>query len=179
MNKTILNITFLFVCMLLLQVIIFNHIILFGVAYPFVFIYFIIRMKADMNTNLLLLLSFLLGFLVDIWLDTPGVNALGSTILAMLKKPVLYMYASRDERFKAVVPSISSLGLATYSKFILTMSAIFSVIVFLAEYMSFANIERLLLMMVSSTVFTFTLLLGFDSLFSIKRNKNQAREKRL
>lgn len=128
-------------------------------------------MRIDMNTNMLLLLSFLIGFIVDIWSDTPGVNALGSTILAMLKRPLFYIYVPRDDRMKDIKPGINTLGISVYTKYLLTATFIFSTIVFCAEYMSFINLKDLLVMSLSSTLISFLLILGFDSLFSIKSEK--------
>lgn len=59
MDKRIIHIAVLFVTILLAQILIFNHILLFGIAVPLVLVYFIVRAPIDMGTNILLTLSFL------------------------------------------------------------------------------------------------------------------------
>ena len=54
-----------FFLVLLLQVLLLNHIRLFGYINPYFYIYFIILYPLTGNRTLLILLSFLLGFGVD------------------------------------------------------------------------------------------------------------------
>ena len=157
--------------MLLLQTLIFNHVVLFHVAVPVVFIYFIIRMSTGLSQNVLLTLSFLLGLCVDIFSDTPGVNALCCTILAGVKKSVFYLYVQRDDNNKDIIPSISRLGILDYSKYLLTMTAIYCVLTFSVEYFSLASFKDIVIAAVSSTILSFILMLGLDSLIITPRAK--------
>ncbi|MDE6754017.1 MAG: rod shape-determining protein MreD [Muribaculaceae bacterium] len=118
MNKEILQFTILFFIMVLVQVLICNHIAIFDVAMPIVFIYFLIRLPISLGLSVLFTLAFVLGFTVDIFSDTPGVNALACTLLAALRRPVYYAYVPRDDKTKDLIPSISSLGVGTYSKYL-------------------------------------------------------------
>lgn len=168
MSKSSLVNTLLFFALILAQVLIFNHIMLFNVAVPFVFIYFIIRLPMSLNTNWLLTLSFLAGTAVDIFSDTLGLNALACTILAMVKRPVFYAYIPRDDRTKVVNPAVYTLGLTVYSKYLLSMVAIYCLLIFTIEYFSFASLEDVLIMASSSSLLTFLLILGIDSLTFVK-----------
>lgn len=168
MNKDILKFTAIFIIVVLAQVLICNHIVLFGVAVPIVFVYFIIRLPIGMNTNILLTLSFLLGLLIDIFSDTPGVNALACTLIAMAKKNILFAYIPRDDRTKNIIPTLSSLGTAIYTKYLFSMVALFSMLVFSIEYFNFANVMDIAVMSASSCLFSFLLLLGIDSLVFTK-----------
>ena len=89
MDKTLLNNFVVMIVMVLLQVLIFNNIMLFSVAMGYVFIYTIIRLPMSLHTNWLLTFAFLLGLVIDIFSDTAGVNTISCTILAMVKRPVL------------------------------------------------------------------------------------------
>ena len=166
MNRTILMII-LFPLMVLLQVLICNHIMLFNLAVPFIFIYFIIRLPIGMSKNLLFTLSFLIGFCVDIFSDTPGVNSLACTLIAAVKQPAFYAYIPRDDKTKHIIPAIATIGWQNYSKFILTMSAIYCLLVFSIEYLSFAGIKEILLMTAASALLTSILLYAVDCLVNI------------
>ena len=156
----------LFVVLILVQVLICNHIMLFNVAVPFIFIYFILRLPVGMSRILLLTLAFVMGLLIDVFSDTPGVNSLASTLLAMMKRPVFYAYVPRDDKTKIIVPSIASVGWQNYSKFALTMSALFCFIAFSIEYFSFAGIQDILILTAGSAVLTFALIIAVDSLMN-------------
>lgn len=73
MSKEVVKFAILFLMMVLAQVLICNHIAIFNVAIPIIFIYFIIRLPISMGKGLLFTLAFIIGLAVDILSDTPGV----------------------------------------------------------------------------------------------------------
>ncbi len=85
MVNRVIGYILMFILLVLLQVVVFNQICLFNVAVPYVFIYFLFRLPLNINLNLLFLLSFLLGFTVDIFLDTLGMIALAFVIIVALR----------------------------------------------------------------------------------------------
>ncbi|MDE6157933.1 MAG: rod shape-determining protein MreD, partial [Muribaculaceae bacterium] len=116
-------------CFLLLipaQAIIFNHMILFNVAVPLVFVYLIVMLPVTLGTNLSTFLGFLAGLTLDVFCDTPGVNALCCTVLSFARKPVFHLYVSTDDDLAGRSPSSHTMGYAAYMKFMLTMVLIYS-----------------------------------------------------
>lgn len=171
MGRHILMNVILLIVLVTAQVLICNHIMLFNVATPFIFIYLIVSLPMNLKTDWLLTWAFVAGLLVDLFSDTPGLNALACTMLAVAKRPVLYAYIPRDDHTKNVVPSLYSLGFAVYAKYLLTMSAIYCALVFTIEYFNFAAVKDIVIMSVSSAFFTFFLLLATDSLIISRREK--------
>ncbi len=162
---------FLFVGLILLQVIVGNSIHLFGVAIPFLYIYFIIRLPLSLSTNWLLTLSFLTGLTIDLFCNTPGMNALACTITGGMRKTIVSLYTPRSEDYIDEVPSIKSFGSSMYVRFLLTFVLIFCTVLFLIESLSLFNLGQLLIRIVASTILTFLLLLGMDSLTGSRREK--------
>lgn len=165
MNKSIVIYMVLFVALVLVQVLICNHMVLFNVAVPIVFIYFIIRLPMSLSRNWLMTLSFLLGLTVDIFSDTLGVNALSCVLLASLKRSVFFLYVPSDDKTKVEQPSMTTLGVAPYCKFLLTMTAIYSFMDFTIEFFTFSEFRSVIMMTLASTALSFPLLLGIDSIF--------------
>lgn len=125
----------------------------------------------DLSVNWILTWAFFSGFIVDMFSDTPGVNSLSCTIIAILRKPMLYAYVPRDDATKNIVPSIQSLGFNVYGKYLFSMSLIYCLLAFSIEYFNFANVKEITIMTFSSSVFTFLILLGVDSIIGTKREK--------
>ena len=169
MSKTILQFSILFVVLVLAQAIMFNNICLFNLAVPFFFIYFIIRLPITLSESWALTFSFLAGLIVDIFANTQGMNALACTILSVMRKPVLHLYFSRDDELTIPEPSMRSLGMGVYIKYLFTMVAIYSTVIFLIEAFSFFDPIRLLLRILCSSLLTFLLLLGLDNVVSRSR----------
>lgn len=168
MNKEIIKFTLLFIFLLLVQVLICNHIALFNVAVPIIFIYFIIRLPISMGKGLLFTLAFLLGLSVDIFSDTPGVNALACTLLAALKQPMYYAYVPRDDKTIGLIPSVTSLGVGTYCKFLVSMVGAYCLMAFTIEYFNFADVKEIVILSAASCLLTFIMLLAIDCLILSK-----------
>lgn len=157
-----------FVVLVLIQVLICNNILLFGVAVPFIFIYFIIALPLNTNLNVVISLSFFTGFLVDLFGDTLGLNCLACLLLAVLRKPFFYAYMPKEDKFIAAIPGIGSMGWFNFIKYIITLSAIYCFIIFSIELFSFESFGRIVLMASSSALFTLLVIIALDALF----NKN-------
>lgn len=163
-GKEVFNYIALSIVLLLAQVLICNHIVLFNLAMPIVFIYVIIRLPVNLGMSMLYTVAFTSGVLVDLFSDTMGVNALACTLLGALKRPVLFAYVPRDDKTKTMTPTISQLGLAPYCKYLLTMVTVYCLMVFSIEFFNFADIKDVLFMSAGSSAFSFLILLSIDSL---------------
>lgn len=164
MNKEIIKFSFLFIVILLAQVLICNHIAIFNVAVPIIFIYFIIRLPVSLGKGILFTLAFTMGLCVDIFADTLGVNALACTLLAAMKRPVFYAYIPKDDKTKYLTPSLSSLGVGIYCKYLITMVGLYCLMAFTIEYFNFAEVKEIVILAASSCLLTFVMLLAIDSL---------------
>ena len=164
MTKEILKFAFMFVALAVCQVVVFNHICLFGVAIPLIFIYFIIKLPITLGVNWAMTFSFLLGLVIDIFADTQGMNAMACTVLAVCRVPMLNLYLPRQDDLGNPEPSVRTLGAAVFMKYALTMTAIYCTLFFVIEAFAFFNVFRMLLKIVSSTVLTFVVIMAIDGL---------------
>lgn len=171
MAKTVIQFTVLFITLVLAQAIIFNHVCLYNVALPFLFIYFIIRLPITLSPNWVMTLGFLLGATIDIFSDTLGMNALACTIIAALRRPVLRLYIPRDEDMPQSEPSLRSLGVLIYIKYTVTVTLLYCMLIFTIEAFSFFNPGLLLMRAACSTLLTSVLIFGTDSLTIRHREK--------
>lgn len=158
--------TFLFVILILLQVLVCNNILLFGIAVPFLFIYFIIVLPLNVGINALMCLAFMMGFLVDLFSDTLGLNCMACLLLSVLKKPFFYAYMPKEDRLAVASPSISVMGWPNYLKYVLSLSGAFCLMIFGLELFSFASFGRIIAMAAASTFFTLLLVITADALFN-------------
>ena len=107
--ETVNRIT-MFVVLLLAQVLILNHIHLFQIATPLLYVYFVLTFSMDTPKWVILTSSFGLGLLVDIFTNTAGMAAGCMTLIAMLQPYLLHALAPRDAGDN-MPSSATSLGL--------------------------------------------------------------------
>lgn len=157
--------------LILAQVIVLNHVCLFGVAVPLAFIYVILRLPVTISKDFLFTIAFMMGLIVDVFSDTGGINTLSCLVLAALRRPILHLYFNREDELSNPFPSIDTLGMMTYFKYALTMSLVYCMMVFTLEYLSFKYLWHVVFCVLASTILTTALLMGIDSLTLPRREK--------
>ena len=89
MNSTLIINIFRFVSLLLLQVVLFDNIDLFGFVTPYPYILFILLYPLNSNRAGLILASFFLGLILDGFNNSGGVQAAACVSLAYFREPFL------------------------------------------------------------------------------------------
>lgn len=173
MTKSILQFILLYIILVMAQVLVFNRLYLFDTALPLVFIYFIMRLPVTMSLVWVLTLSFLLGFTIDVFSDTLGMNALACTLLAPMRLPVLRLYFPREEDLTNPEPSMRSLGVGIYMKFAISISLLYCILFFTIESFTFFNIGKLILRIIGSSILTFIIIMCIDSLINHQRSEKR------
>ncbi|MDE6575698.1 MAG: rod shape-determining protein MreD [Muribaculaceae bacterium] len=164
MTKFAIKYALAFLLLIPAQAIVFNHMILFNVALPLVFLYLIIILPITLGTNISMLLSFLAGAVLDVFCDTPGVNALCCTLVSFARKPLFHLYVSMDEDLAGFSPSSRTMGHAAYMKFMSTVVVLYLSLMFTIEAFQFFSFKLLVLRIITSSAYTFILLYALDCL---------------
>lgn len=163
MTKEFLKYLLMFVILVVAQVVVFNHLCLWNVAIPLVFIYFIIKLPVTLAPAWVITLSFLLGLSVDVFSNTPGMNSLSCTVLSVLRLPVLRLYYPREEDMTMPEPSVRTLGWCVFMKYVLTLTFLYCVMFFVIEAFAFYDWALMLGRAAASTLLTFIIILAIDS----------------
>ena len=95
-NETLQN-SLRFIGLLLLQVLVLNHLNLFGFVNPLVYIVWVFLYPIKKNRIPFLLLSFLLGLCVDIFSNAGGINAAATLFIAYIRLPLLKIITQKPE----------------------------------------------------------------------------------
>lgn len=166
MNNSVLN-SIRFFVFLSLQVLIFNNINLFGYLNPYPYVLFILLYPVNSNKSVLLLGSFALGILLDIFCNSGGIHTTASLILAFIR-PTLFKFSfglSYEYQTVKIADKISP------ERITLLLLAIFihHFILFYLEYFRIGLLFTILSRTLLSTLFTFTICLLI--IYLIKPNK--------
>ena len=170
MTKTILHFVILAIVLILVQAVC-SKLILFNVAVPFVFIYLILRLPMNWHTNVILTVAFLMGLMVDVFGNTPGMNALSCTVLAGVRHSVFNAFVPRENEMADPIPSMETLGLGVYLKYMVTLVLIYCTLIFFIQAFTLRDVLLTLERILASTMLTALILLGIDSLVSTQREK--------
>ncbi|MFD2909821.1 rod shape-determining protein MreD [Flavobacterium ardleyense] len=166
MNNNLLN-SIRFVVFLALQILLFNNINMFGYLNPYPYILFILIYPVNSNKTILLLSSFAMGILLDMFLNSGGIHALASVTLAYYR-PSLFKFAfglSYEYQTVKIADKISP------ERITLLLLAIFihHFILFFFEFLRLDLIFDILKRTLMSTLFTF--IISILIIYLIKPNK--------
>lgn len=159
--------TFLSRCMwglslLSLQVLVFSHIHLWGVAVPLVFVYLLLMFPKDTARWKVIVWGFVMGLAVDIFSNTPGVAA-GAMTLTGLVQPVLLGLMLPKDTVEAVTPSFRLMGIWTYIRYALLLVLFHHIAFFFLEFFSFFHWEYWLMELLSSWLLSVLVIVVLES----------------
>lgn len=157
MNNIAINNTIRFIALLFLQVLVFNHMNIFGNINPMIYIVWVFLFPVRKKRGLFLILSFFLGSSIDFFSDSGGINAFAITFIAYLRLPILIAILRKSD-FDYAQFNLRTISTNKAFLFIVTLTFIHHFIVFSLEYFSFNAI----LSIISNTILTsiFTILIS-------------------
>lgn len=158
MNLDFLHRLIAFIILALVQGLVLNHVHLFDVATPMVYVFFVLTFRRNSFRAGMLIWSFLLGLIVDIFSNTPGVGAASMTLMAFIQPYLLFLIMPRDSAEDMEV-SMTTLGIARFTYFTLIVSFLFCLVFFTLEVFSFNHWLYWLECVGGSWVLTFVLIL--------------------
>ncbi|WP_396602110.1 rod shape-determining protein MreD [Algibacter sp. R77976] len=166
MNSVFSVHTVRFIALVVVQVLILNHINFLGYINPYIYILFIALFPVKNNRIILLLLSFLLGITIDMFLDTGGIHAGACVFIAYVRPLILkwsfgMIYEHQTIRFNTVEFGSK----LTYFTFI---TVLHHIVLFSLEIFSFSKILLILQKTLFSSIFTILLSVIVTIIFTRK-----------
>ena len=144
------------------QVLILNHIHLFDIAIPLLYVYFAITFRRGTPKWMLLLWNFAMGLAIDVFSNTPGLASGSMTLIAAIQPYLLELFVPRDSAENLNV-SISTLGVGKFILFSVILLVIYCLVFFALEAFSFYNWQYWLACAGASSLLTFALMMAVES----------------
>ena len=161
------SILILFFFLVFLQVILFNGFYFFGTINPLIYVFFFFHYRLDKNQTRFILISFLLGFTIDLLTQGAGGHTISAISIAYLRPQIISLSLGRF--LKETSPSLNRISIYNQFLFSMWIVLIHHLIYFFVIFLSFSS----LLIVFKKTFFTgiFTLVfIWIWHLFLNKRN---------
>jgi rod shape-determining protein MreD len=167
MNNVLFVNIFRFLLLLALQIVIFNNMNFLGYISPYPYILFIILYPVNGNKSGLLLASFLLGFVMDMFSNSGGIHTAACLILAYYR-PYLFKF-SFGLSYEYQTIKLNDVLTPERFSFILFSVLIHHFILFILEAFNISFIWDVFLRTIFSTIFT--IILCIIIIYIIKPNR--------
>lgn len=155
----------MFVALFVAQVLILNHVHLLGVGTPLLYVYFAITFRRNFPKWLVLVSCFLLGLLIDVFSNTPGLAASTMTLVALAQTYLIELVAPRDSA-EDLEASAKVLGASKFVTLSALLTLLYCLVFFALEAFNFFDVLLWLARSVISFVLTMVLILAVESVRS-------------
>lgn len=147
-----------FIVLVAVQVFVLDNIQFLGYINPSLYILFILSLPVKFPKWIELLLAFLLGFIIDVFSNTLGINTFATVLVAFIRTPLINLFTNFDEGFNPT-PSYKTFGVLNYIKYIVFSVLVLETALISLESFSIINVPSILLKIIMSSVVTIILIL--------------------
>ena len=154
MINTFIRYGIIIILLISLQLLLFNNIQFSGYINPYVYIMIVLLLPSTIPSWLLLIISFLTGLIIDLFMGSPGMHS-SATLLAGFSRPyVLAAIAPRDGYESGKELFMLVYGFRWFAVYASIIIVIHHTALFYLEVFRFSGFFRTLLRVILSSAFT-------------------------
>lgn len=169
MINNIIRTSVYFIVFILLQVFVLNNIHYLHLATPFLYLYCLLKVPVGISRSKMITISFVLGLVIDMFSNTPGIHSAACTLVGLLREPLIRFLQGEDLP-DGVYPSFHTFGYKGFIYYALLLIVVHHITLFLIESLSFFE-TLFLFMRIVASVMTTALLIFIVELFNFEAKK--------
>ena len=152
-----------FIVVMVLQVLLFNQLQLWGVCHPYVYVLCLLMMPITLPHSVDMVIGAVVGLLMDVCCNSLGIHT-ASCILVMFLRPYLIAaFVNEKERLTEQI-SVRAIGFEAFIKYAVLLVMIHHLAVFMLAAWSWSHIGFVLAETVVSSMMTLLLIIGYSIL---------------
>lgn len=132
------------------------------------YVYFLILLPSSTPRWASIVLGFIMGLLVDIFTNTPGMAAASLCLVGLVAPPLLNLFSPHDREDDIVLPSIISMEWTGFLKYAATLTLLHCTVYFSIESFTLQAWKDVLLYIGGSSLLTLLFIIAFELLRSRK-----------
>lgn len=164
-----INIALRAICYLLIQVLLLNHIQLFGWCGIYFYVLFILSLRNDIKPSALLLIAAAYGATLDVFSGVYGIHTAATVFVAYLRPMVMKLFVTQEQMEKGD-PSLKEYG-AAYYYYALTLIVVHHLTLYLLESLTFVNFGFTMLKALSSIGITALIMVLIEKIKKSRRKQ--------
>ncbi len=154
---------------LLLQVLLLKNLVLFNTAFCLLYVAFILLLPIETSTMMMMAIGFVLGFLIDVFYDSLGLHASTLVLIAYLRNYWLSAITPQGGYDAGSGPTLAVNGAQWFLVYSLPLIFLHHFILFFVEAGGFSVFWYTMLKVISSLLFTMTVIVLTQYLFIDRR----------
>jgi hypothetical protein len=171
-SKNFIVYIFYFLIFIALQVVILRNVVLFNIAFCYLYIVFLLMLPLESGRITLLVAGFITGLVVDIFYDSLGIHAAACVLMMYLRPYWINLITPRGGYELEMRPTLNFMGFQWFATYIFPLILVHHFSLFLIETGGINLFLHTSLKAVSSTAFTFFTIIIIQFLFFSAKRTN-------
>ena len=152
-----------YVVIMLLQVLLFDQLQLWGVCHPYIYILCLLMLPITMPHNIQMLLGALAGLIMDIFCNSLGVHMAACILLMFIRPYLLGAIVNDKERLNEQI-SLRAIGMEALLKYVIILVLTHHLTVFSLAAWSWHYIGFVLWETIISSFITISIIIGYNAM---------------
>ena len=152
-----------YVVVMILQVLLFNQLQLWGVCHPYIYILCLLMMPITLPHSVDMLIGAVIGLVMDIFCNSLGIHTAACILLMFIRPYLIGAFVNDKDRLNEQISS-RSIGMEAMIKYIVILVLVHHLIVFVLAAWSWQHIGFVLFETLISGILTTAIIIGYNSL---------------
>ena len=154
-----------YILVMLLQVLLFNQLQLWGLCHPYVYVLCLLMMPITLSHSADMLIGAAAGLIMDCFCNSIGIHMAGCVLLMFVRPYLIGLIVNDKDRLNEQI-SLRTIGPEAMIKYVLILVPIHHFTIFLLSAWSWEYIGFVLLETLISSIVTILLIFGYNILIS-------------
>ena len=151
------------VLVMMLQVLLFDQLQLFGVCHPYIYILCLLMMPITLSHSADMLIGAAVGLVMDVFCNSLGIHMASCILLMFIRPDLLGAIVSDKDRLNEQI-CLRALGIEALIKYVVILVVIHHLTVFMLAAWSWAHIGFVLMETLVSGLITSTIIIGYNAM---------------
>ena len=152
-----------YVLVMVLQVLLFNQLQLWGACHPYVYILCLIMMPITLPHSVDMIIGAVVGLIMDIFCNSLGIHTAACILLMFIRPYVIGSVVNDKDRLNEQI-SLRAIGVEAMLKYVVILVIIHHLTVFALAAWSWHHIGFVLLETIVSSIVTILVIMGYNGL---------------
>ncbi|MDO9552385.1 rod shape-determining protein MreD [Rhodonellum sp.] len=168
-NSRIFLLIVSFIVFLLLQILVLKNLVLFGTAFCFLYVLYILLLPIEIKTVPTLIIAFVLGMGIDLFYDTLGVHTASILAVAFVRRRWIKMITPRGGYDDDLQPSVLNMGFGWFFTYSIPLVLLHHIFFFYIDNLGTGLFLFVVQKIVASAIFVFIMSIIVQLLFYRRR----------
>ena len=152
-----------YVLVMLLQVLLFNQLQLWGVCHPYIYVLCLLMMPITLSHNADMIIGAAVGLVMDVFCNSMGVHTAACILLMFIRPYLLGLIVNDKDRLNEQI-TLRTLGMEPLLKYVVILVLAHHLMVFLLAAWSWSHIGFVAVETIVSSLITISIIIGYNTL---------------